>query len=273
MAAPARLRAAKATSVRREVIDVQPLGQTVALDGSAQHILSSPCVRVVGHAATAQDQSQSSRRPRQGRTRVCCRGRVDEVRTGRPAPRRYKARWVATLRTGRTRAAVQPVRLAAACVAAGAREWRVRQFGCDDRRRIFMLASRRRWKLTAPSRSRSPSIRSARPASERRGGGKRTPGLLADAKSEDDDGRQPSAADRFQVDTGEARGREADAVAEQHRQYIYPYLVDERPHQARGQCLAHWSDRLNAKDSSTRQRLRMLRWPLVIAGRAILYSV
>src|SRR6266487_4674468 len=53
------------------------------------------------------------------------------------------------------------------------------------------------------------------------------PGLLADAEPEDGDGARPCAADRFQVYPGEARGREADAVAEQHRQYIHQDLVDE----------------------------------------------
>src|SRR6266571_755624 len=58
------------------------------------------------------------------------------------------------------------------------------------------------------------------------------PGLLADAEPEDGDGARPRAADRFQVYPGEARGREADAVAEQHRQYIHQDLVDEPPPQA-----------------------------------------
>ena len=42
------------------------------------------------------------------------------------------------------------------------------------------------------------------------------------------------AADRFQVDPGEARRREADAVAEQHRQYVHQDLVDKAPLQALG---------------------------------------
>jgi hypothetical protein len=62
--------------------------------------------------------------------------------------------------------------------------------------------------------------------------GKRTPGLLADAEPEDGDGARQRAADRFQVYPGKARGREADAVAEQHRQYIHQDLVDEPPPQA-----------------------------------------
>src|SRR5438045_9605805 len=56
--------------------------------------------------------------------------------------------------------------------------------------------------------------------------------LLADAEPEDGDGARPRAADRFQVYPGEARGREADAVAEQHRQYIHQDLVDEPSLQA-----------------------------------------
>src|SRR5260370_665357 len=58
------------------------------------------------------------------------------------------------------------------------------------------------------------------------------PGLLADAEPEDGGGARPRAADRFQVYPGEARGREGDAVAEQHRQYIHQDLVDEPPLQA-----------------------------------------
>src|SRR6266702_970922 len=58
------------------------------------------------------------------------------------------------------------------------------------------------------------------------------PGLLADAEPEDSDGARPRAADRFQVYPGEARGREADAVAEQYRQYIHQDLVDEPSPQA-----------------------------------------
>src|SRR4051794_15060157 len=40
-------------------------------------------------------------------------------------------------------------------------------------------------------------------------------GLLADAEAEDSGVARPSAAERFQVCPGEARGREASAVAEQ----------------------------------------------------------
>src|SRR5216683_8184717 len=58
------------------------------------------------------------------------------------------------------------------------------------------------------------------------------PGLLADAEPEEGDGARPRAADRFQVYPRKARGREADAVAEQHRQYIHQDLVDETPPQA-----------------------------------------
>src|SRR5438132_9006869 len=58
------------------------------------------------------------------------------------------------------------------------------------------------------------------------------PGLLADAEPEDGDGARPRAADRLQVYPAEAWGREADAVAEQHRQYIHQDLVDEPPPQA-----------------------------------------
>src|SRR5690242_13716981 len=58
------------------------------------------------------------------------------------------------------------------------------------------------------------------------------PGLLADAEPEDGDGARLRAADRFQVDPGWARGREADAVAEQHRKYVHQDLVDETPPQA-----------------------------------------
>jgi hypothetical protein len=56
--------------------------------------------------------------------------------------------------------------------------------------------------------------------------------LLADAEPEDGDGARPRAADRFQVYPRQARGGEADAVAEQHRQDVYQDLVDEPPPQA-----------------------------------------
>jgi hypothetical protein len=52
-------------------------------------------------------------------------------------------------------------------------------------------------------------------------------GLLADPEPEDRYGARSRAAERFQVDPAEARGREADAVAEQHRHDIHQDLVDE----------------------------------------------
>jgi len=55
-------------------------------------------------------------------------------------------------------------------------------------------------------------------------------GLPADAEPEDGDGARPRAADRFQVYPGQARGREANAFAEQ--QYIDQDLVDQPPPQA-----------------------------------------
>ena len=59
------------------------------------------------------------------------------------------------------------------------------------------------------------------------------PGLLADAEPKDGDGSRPCAVERFQVDPGEARGREkANAVAEQDRQDIHQDLVHEPPPQA-----------------------------------------
>src|SRR4051794_28873282 len=57
-------------------------------------------------------------------------------------------------------------------------------------------------------------------------------GLLADAEAEDGGVARPRAADWFQVCPRKARGREADAVAEQNRQYIHQDLVDEPPLQA-----------------------------------------
>jgi hypothetical protein len=57
--------------------------------------------------------------------------------------------------------------------------------------------------------------------------------LLADAEPEDGGGARLRAADRFHVYPGEAGGKEeADAVAEQHRQYIDQDLVDQSPLQA-----------------------------------------
>ena len=57
-------------------------------------------------------------------------------------------------------------------------------------------------------------------------------GLLADAEAEEGRVARPRAAERFQVCPRKARGREADAVAEQHRQHIHQDLVDEPPLQA-----------------------------------------
>src|SRR5438309_609151 len=58
------------------------------------------------------------------------------------------------------------------------------------------------------------------------------PGLLADAEPKDGDEARPRAADRFQVYPRDPRRREANAVAEQHRQYVHEDLVDEPPPQA-----------------------------------------
>src|SRR5215467_14171342 len=81
------------------------------------------------------------------------------------------------------------------------------------------------WCTSANSSGTSggPTARSRRaPAVASPGSGKlrRVSRLLADAGPEDGDGARPRAADRFQVYPREARGQEADAVAEQHRQYI-----------------------------------------------------
>src|SRR5262245_4041339 len=57
-------------------------------------------------------------------------------------------------------------------------------------------------------------------------------GLPADAEPEERDGARLRVADRFEVDPGQARGREVDAVAEQHRKYVHQDLVDETPLQA-----------------------------------------
>ena len=54
----------------------------------------------------------------------------------------------------------------------------------------------------------------------------------ARAEAQDCHGARPSAAERFQVDLGQARCREEDAVAEQHRQHVDQDLVDEPPPQA-----------------------------------------
>jgi hypothetical protein len=64
--------------------------------------------------------------------------------------------------------------------------------------------------------------------------GEATQRLLAGAEPEDGDAARPSGADWFQVDPGEARRREADAVSEQYRQYVHQDLVDEAPLQALG---------------------------------------
>src|SRR6476646_4330421 len=62
---------------------------------------------------------------------------------------------------------------------------------------------------------------------------RRRPGLPADAEPKDGDGSRPCALERFQVDPGEARGREkASAVAEEYRQDIHQDLVHEPPPQA-----------------------------------------
>jgi hypothetical protein len=63
-------------------------------------------------------------------------------------------------------------------------------------------------------------------------GGDAAPVLLADAEPKDGGVSRPRAADRFQGYPREPWGREADAVAEQHRQYIHEDLVDEPPPQA-----------------------------------------
>src|SRR3954447_9693018 len=57
-------------------------------------------------------------------------------------------------------------------------------------------------------------------------------GLLADAEAEDGGVARPRTADWFQACPRKARGREADAVAEQNREYIHQDLVDEPPLQA-----------------------------------------
>ena len=53
------------------------------------------------------------------------------------------------------------------------------------------------------------------------------PGSFADAESEHGDRARLGVAERFQVDPAEAWGREADTVAEKHRQDIHQDLVDE----------------------------------------------
>src|SRR3954447_13695310 len=57
-------------------------------------------------------------------------------------------------------------------------------------------------------------------------------GLPADAEAEDGGVARPRAAEWFQVCLRQARGREADAVAEQNGQYVHQDLVDEPPLQA-----------------------------------------
>jgi hypothetical protein len=49
------------------------------------------------------------------------------------------------------------------------------------------------------------------------------------AEAKDGGGFRPRAADRFEFYPAEARRREADAVAEQHRQHIHQDLVHEFP--------------------------------------------
>src|SRR5262245_30332473 len=83
------------------------------------------------------------------------------------------------------------------------------------------------WRADGPQRQ-SPG--GSKPRQRQAETGK--PGLLADAEPEDGDGARPRAADRFQVYPREARGRETDAVAEQHRKYMHQDLVDETPPQA-----------------------------------------
>jgi hypothetical protein len=56
--------------------------------------------------------------------------------------------------------------------------------------------------------------------------------LLEDAEPQGADAARLRAADWFQVYPGEARGREAGAVAEQHRQDVHLNLVDQPPLQA-----------------------------------------
>ena len=53
-------------------------------------------------------------------------------------------------------------------------------------------------------------------------------GLATDAEAEDR-GVRPRAADRYQVCPRDARGREVNAVATQHRRYVDQNLVDEPP--------------------------------------------
>ena len=100
--------------------------------------------------------------------------------------------------------------------------------------------------------------------------------LLADAETEDGDASRPRGADWFQVDPGEARRREADAVAEQYRQYVHQDLVDKAPLQALGghvgaedlevlaaRGAARRGDRFPDVAGEVRDvRMRWLRWPM-----------
>src|SRR5215472_6286846 len=100
--------------------------------------------------------------------------------------------------------------------------------------------------------------------------------LLPDAEPKDGNGACLRVADRFQVDPGEAWGREADAVAEQDGQYIHLDLVDEPPLQALAsdvgaedlEVLAACSlqgggDRFPDVTGEVRDiRVRRLRWPM-----------
>jgi hypothetical protein len=105
----------------------------------------------------------------------------------------------------------------------------------------------------------------------------RFPGdYLRTRNREDGDGARPRRADRFQIDPGEVRRREADAVAEQHRQYVHQDLVDKAPLQALGgdvatedlkalaaRGAARRRDRLPDVAGEVRDaRIRWLRWPM-----------
>src|SRR5207344_163995 len=59
------------------------------------------------------------------------------------------------------------------------------------------------------------------------GSRKAEPRLLADPEPEDGGVARSHGADRFQVDPGQSRGRERDAIAEQQRQHVDQDLVDE----------------------------------------------
>ena len=55
--APRKLRSRAALRIGRAVIDVQPLGQTAALDGRAQHVLAGARV-LVGHPAAVESKRE-----------------------------------------------------------------------------------------------------------------------------------------------------------------------------------------------------------------------